>query len=137
MTEVDFMKRLNLNFDQFSKLILTKAGDKVSERLLSGLGDNVDLTNYIVIDTYLLSRDSSVKSELDQLISYLDKGVYGRIIRLRRGCRLIPVKIGATFGCFKLSGSGRDIYLVSRDEYLELIDNVKKFSATSKKGINK
>lgn len=137
MTEVDFMKRLNLNFDQFSKLILTKAGDKVSERLLGELGDSVDLTNYIAIDTYLLSRDSSVKSELDQLISFLDKGVYGRIIRLRRGCRLIPVKIGATFGFFKLSGSGRDIYLVSRDEYLELIDNVKKFSATSKKCINK
>lgn len=57
------MKRLNLNFDQFSKLILTKAGDKVSERLLSELGDNVDLTNYIVIDTYTRKALNNLKTQ--------------------------------------------------------------------------
>lgn len=131
------MRKLNLNFDQFSKQVLTVSGDVTSEKLLKELPEDMDLTLYIVIDVYSLTRRSSYKSELEQLLLYLEKGIFGKVTRLRRGCTMEPISVGPTFKCLKLKGFGREMYLVSRDEYLELLDNVKKFATTSKKGSNK
>lgn len=118
-----------LNFDQFSKQVFILTGDRTSEKLLRELGD-FDLLPYIILDPYALSR-SNYTDELSELLQYIDKGVIGKIQRLRRGCQLTPITLESKLTILRLTGYGRTLYLVSRDEYLNLLEYVKKYYRSS------
>lgn len=118
-----------LNFDQFSKQVFILTGDRTSEKLLREL-DDFDLLPYIILDTYALSR-SNYTDELSELLQYIDKGVIGKIQRLRRGCQLTPITLESKLTILRLTGYGRTLYLVSRDEYLNLLEYVKKYYRSS------
>ena len=119
-------RRNQLNFNNLLKGVFVLAGDRTSEKLLSEVSNELDLSEYVLIDMYALSR-SQYKDEYSLLEKYLNNGRYSKIQRLRRGCQLIPVSLD-TMEFSRLNGLGRSIYLFSHDNFLKLEKNVKEYS---------